>query len=58
MGYNRFQIGWVIVEYDLFKTTILIQNLIYSFGIVLTQFYINFSRQEHQIDVLYVSFNV
>ena len=21
------------------------------------QFYINFSRQEHQIDVLYVSFN-
>ena len=26
------------------------------FGIVLTKFYINFSRQEHQIDVLYVSF--
>ena len=26
------------------------------FGIILTQFYINFSRQEHQIDVLYVSF--
>ena len=25
------------------------------FGIILTQFYINFSRQEHQIDVLYVS---
>ena len=27
------------------------------FGIILTQFCINFSRQEHQIDVLYVSFN-
>ena len=26
------------------------------FGIILTQFYINFSRQEHQIDGLYVSF--
>ena len=26
------------------------------FGIIFTQFYINFSRQEHQIDVLYVSF--
>ena len=24
---------------------------------ILTQFYTNFSRQEHQIDVLYVSFN-
>ena len=29
VGYNRVQIGCVIVEYDLFKTTILIQNLIY-----------------------------
>ena len=29
-----------------------------NFCIILTQFYINFSRQEHQIDVLYVSFNV
>ena len=27
------------------------------FGIILTQFYVNFSRQEHHIDVLYVSFN-
>ena len=27
-------------------------------GIILTQFYINFSRQEHQIDVLYVSFKI
>ena len=28
-----------------------------NFRIIVTQFYINFSRQEHQIDVLYVSFN-
>ena len=28
-----------------------------NFRIILSQFYINFSRQEHQIDVLYVSFN-
>ena len=35
-----------------------IQNCIYmNFRINLTQFYINFSRQEYQIDVLYVSFN-
>ena len=27
------------------------------FGIILTQFYVNFSRQEHQIDFLKVSFN-
>ena len=47
-----------IVECDLFKTTNRIQNLIHiRFGIILTQYYINFSRQEHQIDVLYVSFN-
>ena len=26
-------------------------------GKILTQFYANFSRQEHQIDVLHVSFN-
>ena len=59
LGYRRFQIGCVIVEYDLFNTTNLIRNLIYiRFGIILTQFYINFLRQEHQIDVvLYVLFN-
>ena len=50
-------IGLVLVEYDLFKPTISIQNCIYTnFRINLKQFYINFSRQEHQIDVLYVSF--
>ena len=27
------------------------------FGIILTQFYINFSRQEHQLELLYVSIN-
>ena len=57
MRYCRFQIGFVIVEYDLFNTTDFIQNLTYVlFGIVLIQFYVNFSRQEHKIDVLYVSF--
>ena len=57
MGYNRFQIGCVIVEYDLFNNTTFIQNLAYvRFGIILTQFYVNFSRQEHKIDVLKVSF--
>ena len=44
----------VIVEYGLFNTTTLIRNLIYiRYGIILTQFYINFSRQEYQIDVFY-----
>ena len=31
-------------------------RLYIRFGIILTQFYINFSRQEHQIDVIQVSF--
>ena len=58
VGYRRFQIGCVFVEYDLFNTTTFRQNCIYmNFRTNLTQFYINFSRQEHQIDVLYVSFN-
>ena len=48
MGYKRFQIGYVIVEYDLFNATT--DNLTYvRFGIILTQFYVNFSRQEHKI---------
>ena len=56
MRYNRFQIGCVIVEYDLFNATTFLQNLTYDrFGIILTQFYVNFSRQEYKIDVLYVS---
>ena len=43
-----FYIGCVFAEYDLFKPTIFIQNCIYmNLSIILTQFYINFSRQEH-----------
>ena len=58
VGYGRFQIGCVFVEYDLFNTTTLIQNSIYMyFRINLTQICINFSRQEHQIDVFHVLFN-
>ena len=57
MRYSRFQIGCVIVEYDLFNATTFIQNLTdVLFGIILTQFYVNFSRKEHQINVLSVSF--
>ena len=45
-----FQIGCVFAEYDQFKPTISIQNCIFwNFCINVTQFYINFSRQEHQI---------
>ena len=56
--YRRFQIGCVFVENDLFNTTTFIQNCLYmNFRINLTQFYINFSRQDHQIEVLKVSFN-
>ena len=52
MGYDRFQIGCVVVEYDLFNASI-IRNLTYvRFGIILTPFYVNFSRQKHKIDVL------
>ena len=58
LGYPCFQIGCVFVKYYLFNTTTFMQNCIYmNFRKNLTQFYINFSRQEHQIDVLYVSFN-
>ena len=43
---------------NMFNTKTFLQNCIYmNFRINLTQFYINFSRQEHQIDVLYVPFN-
>ena len=57
MRYNRFQIGCVFVEYELFNATTFIQNLTYIlFGIILTKFYVNFSKQERKINVLYVSF--
>ena len=43
------RICWI----DLFNTTNLIQNLIYiRFGIILTLFYINFSRHDHHIELL------
>ena len=55
LGYCCFQIICVFVEYDLFNITDLLQNLTsICFGIVLTQFNINFSRQEHQIELIYV----
>ena len=54
LGYCHFQIGCVFA--DLFKTQNPIPNFTYiSFGIILTQFYINFLRQEHQIERLQVS---
>ena len=31
VGYRRFQIGFVFVEYDLFLTTTFIQNCIYVY---------------------------
>ena len=43
----------IFVEYDLYKPTTFIQNCIYmNFRINLIQFYINLSRQEHQIELL------
>ena len=56
MGYDRFQIGCVVVEYDLFNATIIRNRTYVRFGIILTPFYVNFSRQKHKIDVLLVSF--
>ena len=57
MGLNRFQICCVFDDYDLFKPTTFIQKCIIieffiqamnmNFRIILTQFYINFSRHEH-----------
>ena len=59
LGYRRFQIGCVFSEQDLFKTKIIIPNLIKNivFGIVLTQFYVNISRQELRIELFQVSAN-
>ena len=57
-NYNRFQIACVFAEYNLLKSTTFKQNFKYrDFRIILIQFYISFSRHEHQVDVLYVSFN-
>ena len=58
MGYNRFQIACVFAEYELFKPlTTFIQNCMHTDIRISAQFYIDFSRQEHQKDVLKVSFN-
>jgi len=43
--------GFLVRDTDVYLTNI-------RFGIILTQFYVNCSRQEHQIDVLYVSFSL
>ena len=49
---------WLCICRILFNTTNLTQNHAYiRFGIILTEFYINFSRQAHQIELLYVSIN-
>ena len=48
----------VFAEYDLFKPSIFIQNFyICIIFFNLTQFYINFSKQEHQIELLWVLIN-
>ena len=58
LGYRCFQIACIFVEYDSFKPTIFIQNFKYiDFCINLTQFHINFSRQEYQIELSWVSIN-
>ena len=49
LGYLRFQISCIFAEYDLFKPTVSIQKCTYMNFRILTQFYINFSRQDHQI---------
>ena len=54
VGYIRL----VLYLWNLICLITFIQICIYmNFRINLTQFYINFSRQKHQIDILYVSFN-
>jgi len=45
-GYRRFQIGCV------FAGMICLKFSCMSFDIILTQFYVNFSRQEHHIELL------
>ena len=50
---SKTEIGCIIVEYDLFNATTFIQNLTFvCFGIISTQFYVNFLRQKHIINVL------
>ena len=44
-----FRLGFVFAEYVEFYDK---SHIYMSFGIILTQLYINFSRQEHQIELL------
>ena len=49
---------FVVYLLNMINTPNLIQNLTdIHFGIILTRFYINFLRQKHQIELLYVSIN-
>ena len=49
---------FVVYLLNMINTPNLIQNLTdLHFGIILTRFYINFLRQKHQIELLYVSIN-
>ena len=52
VGYNLFQIGCIFAEYELLNLLLLYKIVYMNFRIILTQFYINLSRQEHQIDVI------
>ena len=47
VGYTRFQIGCVFVEYDLFKPTTFIQNCIYEFSDNFDTCYISISRDRN-----------
>ena len=44
---------WSLLYYNFYTKL----NIYMNFRINLTKFYINFLRQKHQIDILYVSFN-
>ena len=53
LGFDTFYLHVLRhTAYDLFDTTTLIKLHIYEFCINLTQFYINFSRQEHLIGIV------
>ena len=40
-------------QYSIIVRCLRLYLIVISFGIILTQFYINFSRQEHQIELLF-----
>ena len=54
---KKFQ-GWDFYKYPEFCLEKLIDHTLYmSLGMTLTQFYINFSRQGHQIELILVVIN-